>query len=388
MSNLTSRFAAVLFGIVIGALSFEIGLRIMPRSLSKEFKIIDRIYTARQTWENMMEGDPYLGYKLKPQVDVPFQSEGRTIRYQTQSYGLGDIGFRDIGTHAPFDAVVVGDSFSLCDDAPAEACWVRHLNDSTGLSFATLGVNGYSTLAAERVLDRYGVKLKPKLVLASMYPNDFKDNENFDAWTRSGTDNFWVWLGNRRGRGPWSRWLTNHSMLFRVVDAYTRSHSRPIHRFKQDELDFVFRFDVWWVRAARNMDNHPGFKLMKESFERMRQVSKDNDAKFVVLLFPTKEQIYWNYAKQFSPDASLDANRPLDAVRKYCEDAGITYCDLQEAFRSEAAKGRQLYHPISQHWNDAGNDVAARAIEKCLSAKGIVPPVRVAHLDTPAVATP
>src|SRR5262249_9109716 len=295
MTRTVQRIVKMLLGVVIGLVMIEVTLRVFPRKLlPKEFGILDRVYTARSAWEDMMMGDPYLGYKLKPNIDILFPSEVQKIPYRTSSYGLGDIGFRDIGTHQPFTTVAVGDSFTLCDDVPAEACWGRHLSDDNGLSVATLGVNGYSTVDEARGLERDGTQLHPRLVMVGVFLNDFKDNVNFDEWSRSGTDNLWIWLGHKRGRGQFGRWLADHSMIYRMIDGASRARGREIHKYKDGNLDFVFRLDHWWLQLVKNTEDDPGWKLMQKALLDMRASANAMGADFVVLIFPSKEQIYWD----------------------------------------------------------------------------------------------
>lgn len=379
MSKLVRRLLALVISTFVGIVMFEVILWTIPRRLvPQEFRLLDRVYNARQAWQDMMKGDNYLGYKLKPNLDIMFPSEGRQINYKTVSYDFGDIGFRDVGTRPPFDVVVVGDSFSLCDDVPAENCWVKFLNDGTGVSFGTLGVNGYSTLAEQRVLERYGVKFKPKLFLLGVHPNDFKDNVNFDHWTRSGTDDLWVWLGNRHGRGQFGRSLANYSMLYRMVDGFRRSRGRPIHKYTDENLDFVFRFDRWWLRLLNDTENHPGFELMKKAMLQMREDAKGVGADFMVLLFPTKEQVYWDKARTFAKDPNMDPDRPVETVKAFCDSVGLRCCVMTDELRAEAAKGQQLYHRINQHWNDLGNKIGAREIERCLNEQGLLASIKTA----------
>jgi hypothetical protein len=367
MTRFGARILKLTFGLVIGLLLCEALLWLLPRRLlPKEFRLLDRVYNARGAWQDMMEGDSFVGYKLRPNLDLMFPSEGLVIPIHTKSFGLGDIGFRDIGTQPPFSVVAVGDSFVLCDDVPVEGCWVRHLADATGLSIATLGVNGYSNLAEERILSRYGRQLHPRLVLAGVYPNDFKDNVNFDKWTRSGSGNFWTWLGQQRGRGESGRFLSRYSMIYRIVDGALRANGRAVHKYKDDHLDFFFRLDPWWVDLTKRAEKNRGFPLMQRALLDMRAEATAMGAQFVVLLFPTKEQIYWDIARRYSKE-DLDVDRPVEVVRQFCETNGIKFCTFDAALRAEARQGRQLYHRISSHWNDEGNAVGAQVIAKCLA---------------------
>jgi hypothetical protein len=369
------RLSKLIIGVLLGLVLSELTLRFLPRSLlPKEFGILDRVYEARGAWTEMMTGDPYLGYKLKPRLDLQFPSEGRSIPIRTTTYGLGDIGFRDIGTQPPFYAVAIGDSFTLCDDVPPEACWVKHVADATGLSFATLGVNGYSTLAEARILEKYGRHLRPKLVLLGIFPNDFKDNVNFQEWTESGTGNFWVWLGGKRGRGEFGRWLADHSIVYRMIDGALRVRGRKIDKYRDEHVDFVFRLDKWWLDLLKDTEHDPGFGLMQKAILDIKRTADDMGAQLVVLLFPPKEQIYWDLARRFASarQQNLTVSRPLDTVRSFLQAKGIAYCEFTEALQAEARKGRQLYHRISSHWNDAGNAVGAEVVVRCLSEHGLL----------------
>jgi len=373
--RLLRLLAAPVFGIVVGLVLTELVLHNFPRSLlPQQFRLLDRVYSARSAWQEMMQGDDYLGYKLRPDLDINFPSEGREIPIRTQSFGLGDIGFRDIGTVPPFSMVAVGDSFTLCDDVAVEHCWVRKLAETTGVSAATLGVNGYSTIAAARVLDRYGRKLAPKLVLTGVFPNDFKDNVHFDGWTKSGTDNFWTWMGSRRGRSSLGNWLAEYSMVYRLLDGARRSRSRDIYNYRDENFDYVFRLDRWWTQAVEDLAGHPGLPLMEEALLDMRRVSGEVGARFVILLLPTKEQVHWDIVRRFAPDDSdFDPDLPTDTIRRFAEENGIPYCDLTAPLRAESAKGRQLYLRVSGHWNEAGNEFGAEVIRECLQRQGLLP---------------
>jgi hypothetical protein len=97
----------------------------------------------------------------------------------------------------------------------------------------------------------------------------------------------------------------------------------------------------------------------------------------VVLLFPFKEQVYWDIARQYTRDGdSLDESTidaPMGAVRDFLTREGIELCDLTDDLRAAAADGPQLYLKVSAHWTAAGNAAAADSIARCLRRKGLVP---------------
>lgn len=374
--NVRYGFAALAFGLSLAVAVVETVPRLLPGLMPARVQAVQRIYDARSSWQDMMRGDPDLGFVLKPDLDLTFPSEGRSIGIRTVDLGVEHIGHRDVGTRAPFRAVALGDSFTFCDDSPAESCWVKLLAQRIGVSIANLGVNGYSTLAEARMLDKIGPVLRPRLVLVGFFPNDFKDNVHFHNWTESGTPDYWTWMRRKR-RSDTSDALARHSILYRLVDAARRYGRRSTHEHRQDGLEFVFRADAWWSGVVARAGVTPTYELTQAALTQLATGAERIDAELVVLLFPFKEQVYWDIARKYHPDGeSLDEDAidgPLDAVAGYLEALDVDYCDLTDDLRAGARRGEQLYLRAGAHWTEAGNELAARSIADCLVEKGLVP---------------
>lgn len=376
--SLRGKLLMLLGGTIFGLLCVEIGVRLMPESLlPAEFRVMDRAYTGRVKWQEMMVGDRLLGYHYKPGLDVDFPSEGMNVDIRTTSHGLGDIGFRDIGTRPPFDAIAIGDSFTFCDDVKTAECWVKHVGELTGLNIATLGVSGFSNLAEARVLAEYGRKLDPRLVILAIFPNDFNDNVEFDEWTRSETPNFWEWRGEREGRGPLFRKLADASAIMRIVDSALRtrdSGDRFHYEYRKGNLDFVFQ--PWWLEpmdAERRAHREDGWRLMRKAIEQVRSTTREMGAELMVVAIPTKEEVYWEVVRNDLPNRdALVIDRPFGDLFEYCRREGVSCCDLLPAMRDHATQDEQLYLRISSHFNAAGNIVAAQAVDGCLERDGLL----------------
>jgi len=372
------------FGLVVGLAAVELVPRLLPGMMPRAFRTLARVYNARTAWQDMMLGDAYLGYKLKPDLDILFPSDGRQVAIRTTPLGLGSIGFRDLGMQPPFYAVAIGDSFTFCDDSPAEACWVRRLAGATGVSMATMGVNGYSSQAEVRMLDRYGRRLHPRLVIFSIFPNDFTDNVHFDQWTRSGTEDQFTWMRqNRRGRV--TDWLARNSIAYQVVEGLGRVQHRDIYNHRDANLDFVFRLDKWWVMTLKGIEPLPGWHLMQQALRELRTTVADMDAELMVVLIPPKEQVYWDVVRPYAPKhlQSVDVDRPYAVVRQFLAEQQMHTCELVGPLREAARQGRQVYLRVSGHWNDEGNAVAADAIAHCLRTEGLVPDATDKEPDRP-----
>jgi hypothetical protein len=364
----------VLLATVFTIVAIEVVLAVIPGALLPSPLRVIRTFDSRLAeWRLLTAGDSYLGFKLRPDVEMRFPFEGGAIPIRTTSYGLGPIGFRDIGTRPPFDAIVVGDSFTFCDEVPAEVCWVRRLADAGGVSIATLGVSGYSTLAEARMLKRYGPAFGTHLVLLGIFPNDLVENVAFDRWTRSGTDDLNVW--QQRARSPHAviRWLGEHSTVYRVVAAFLHARRRSVYHVREGNLDLVLRFDGWWLATFEAPEQHPGWPLMKEALLDMRQTAADMQARLLVVIFPTKEEAYWDIARRYVPHPdAIGIDRLPRLVTRFLADHDMLGCDITGEVREQARAGRQLYHRVSGHFNEEGNRFAAAAVARCLADRHLL----------------
>lgn len=349
--------------------------RLLPGLMPAKVRTVQRIYDARNSWESMMRPDRDLGFALRPGLELDFPSENASIAIRTADLGIDGIGYRDIGTKPPFDAIAVGDSFTFCDDSSVEACWLRLLADRTGLSIANLGVNGYSNLAEARLLAKVAPAMKPSLVLLGFFPNDFKDNVHFENWTKSGTDDYWTWMRRKR-RSDMSEWLAGNSFLYRILDAARRYGRRRASEVREGKLELVLRNDDWWWGVVQREEVTPTYELTQKALAEAAAIAREAGSRLVVLLFPFKEQVYWHIAREYLERGSElsedEIDAPLRTIGEYLAEQSIDYCDLTDALRSQARKGEQLYLRAGAHWTEAGNQVTADAVADCLEQKGIV----------------
>lgn len=365
---------ALTLSLVLCVVVLEAVPRLLPGLMPAKVKTVQRIYEARNSWEDMMRPDRDLGFALRPGLDLQFPTEEGRIQVKTADLGIEGIGYRDIGTKAPFDAIAIGDSFTFCDDSSVEACWVRLLSDRTGLSIADLGVNGYSNLAETRLLAKVAPTLEPKLTLLGFFPNDFKDNVHFENWTKSGTDDYWTWMRRKR-RSDASEWLAQNSFLYRLFDAARRYGDRKTIDHKEGNLELVLRQDDWWWGVVNRSDVTPTYDITQRALAEADAVARASGSRLVVLLFPFKEQVYWEIARKYVERGKdlteSDVDAPLRTIGEFLSSKSIAFCDLTPVLRAEARKGIQLYLKAGAHWTSEGNWVAAEGVAKCLSEQGL-----------------
>ena len=192
---------------------------------------------------------------------------------------------------------------------------------------------------------------------------------------------------------PWiiRKWLTDHSKLYGllrslmirfVYDAEINALlARDFHKAKANltdrQLPFVSIYDgLSWQTIFtspyrfRVMDNadpriRTGIEISKHMLDRMRFRASDIGAKFVVLLLPTKEYVFWPRVK--NPDLHKlltelvrHEDRIRNEIKRYMQERGIDFIDPVTELRESE---RQPYFPDGNgHPNASGHKIIAGKI--------------------------
>ena len=97
------------------------------------------------------------------------------------------------------------------------------------------------------------------------------------------------------------------------------------------------------------------FDITIEALQRLYSIAKANSTDVLIILQPSKEEIYLPPSGEPDPDPG----RPL---RVKLEELGIPYLDLLPDFRSRAAKGEVLFFETDGHPNDRGYALIAELL--------------------------
>lgn len=355
----------ILMGILLPVFIIEVIGYLLPGLIPHEVKSV--FQTEQDQPLKGLVPDEMLGYKYAPGLvdfPVPFGDDDGSSSYpvSTVSLGYADAGFRDDGLAGESFAAVVGDSYASCASVKMQECWVELLEHKTGQDWANLGVVGYSPQQEERMLSRYGLPLHPKLVLWVFFPNDLNDAWRFDQFGTGAAREGRFW------QNPLQAWLARNSIAYNIW-AFSWYNRYLFYNLAQTDKTDVPRDSnlVWWqTYTDLNIPEvAAGFGLTQRAILEARQqtLAQDGKAKFVVVIFPYREQVYAPAALQ----PGLDQLN--QAVADFCQQQDLVCIDLTQGLREKASRESGLiYFRKDIHLNARGNEIAAELLTQALKA--------------------
>jgi lysophospholipase L1-like esterase len=314
-------------------------------------------------WRDMSEPvtlpDPYLGYAFPPNhVDRIARSSGDfAFTFTTDEHG-----FRN---PSPWperaDIVVLGDSMAFGYGVDDDQTWTALLADRLpGSRIINLGFPGAGPQQYLRSYERFGQALQPALVLLCLFPgNDLDNARRFDEWLKAGAgSDYRRWHEDAGDTGVRRRlWglLTQSYVITLLRDARRKVLSRVTGR----TIDFPDGGRLQLVPSLyadiEMTPDDPNFRLVLETVEQTRALAERNDSQFLVLLMPTKEEVYL----ALLDEPSVPAVAPLIAA---FDAAGIPYLDPTPHLQASARRGERLYFEVDGHPNAAGYRLIADVV--------------------------
>lgn len=352
---------------------FELVLRLFPNLLGEEAAL--RVHWLEVAGERDSEGrslmvdDPSIGFLYRP------GTEGRITRGDLDfRFRLDSKGFRNPEPWPePARIVVLGDSMAFGYGADDGADWVSLLRSRLpGVGIVNLGLIGSGTLQQERIFERFAAELRPSIVLLCLFAgNDLDDDRAFARWIEHGATGSY-----RRFRGQGDRWLDDsllglaqRTYLFWFTVDLARTLARR-SRGRTLELEDGGRLQL--VLPRTSTIDPADLERTLGAVGRLHERVESGGGRLLVLLMPSKEEVYLPLAGESAPSASA-------AIAARLVESGVPVLDLGEVLRRRATRrGPALYFAIDGHPNPTGQAVVAEAVHGWL----------VEHLPTSAAAQP
>ncbi|HEY7165565.1 MAG TPA: hypothetical protein VIB79_13445 [Candidatus Binatia bacterium] len=350
---LIQNAALVIFGLFVAVVFLEIVPRFLPRRvLPNPLRYALEEMESRQHSTDPYLPDPKLWYVIKPGTDIVLKHPDSDYRMKT-NLNFSTAGFRGGTRGGPVWGVAVGDSFTFGLGVNHESTWVAELSRLSQREIVNLGVPGWGPSQYTGTLEEYGLRLKPKLVLYGLFSNDVGNVTRFES-DRGHFNEFSL-----------RQFFRFNSMTFNLFRRLRRGKA-VVNDIRLDAPAITFSSRELKSRLAADRRRFPtGWPLTEQQIETAHRDSERSQSRFVLLYFPSKEEVYWEAIKE--KDSSLqrfdDAIDPLRrSALSLCKSEALSCIDLTPALKRRARKGEDIYFTIDSHWSIAGNRAVAEEI--------------------------
>ncbi len=308
---------------------------------------------------------PAIGAVLTPNRQDTVVTPDYTFVRETDHAGFSN--------HDPWpgqvDAAVLGSSLVMGPGVGTDAEFSSLLEERfPGRTFLNLGVPGAGTELEARVDSVYAEPYHPAAVILAIWVvSDVDNSRTFAHWLREHPPqgfteyrfNYWR---THPDTLPHDRLddLLNRSALWRAASLTTRAlltrhHMRETVSFADgDTIDLSVRVQHRLAEGLRRADMPDLRPVFFDPLERLQRRVEARGGHFVVVLLPSKEEIY-------GADAYPPVRRTIEQVRDGLHARGIHTLDLYPMFQQWHGPHAPFF-PTDIHYTVLGNTMIADAI--------------------------
>lgn len=381
--ELCLNVVVMLFGVLISLLVAELLSRIFVPT-----------YLVKPHPKGLYVNDPDLGYVLAKNFYARHQHSDYNATIHTNSDGFrgGEIEAKGLDT---FRILVLGDSIAWGYGVEFEASFPRQLekilneNLDTDFEVINAAVPGYGTDQELDLLKKFGLDCQPDLIIVGMFvENDVYDNLVEGAKHRTVRGGYLIdryrYERNKK-ENPLvvvTYLLSKNSHLYVFLRSYFRSfmanigkvsaefHPESFPGFAQPEYLPIFA-------KEHSPEVKRGMAVTEQFLKEIVNVGKAHNANSLVVLLPSKVQVYPGLWKDVQRIYHLDGNaysltEPNEILLDFGLQNNIPFLDLLPAFR-EADPDAPLYFRTDLHQSAAGQALAARKVYEGLLAQDLIP---------------
>ena len=309
--------------------------------------------------------DKDLGFKTIPGVSWRGRKNGEVneVIFRTDENG-----FRNPTGVKQADIVFIGDSFTEAAEVPEEATFVQQTARFTGLSVVNLGLGAYGPQQEEIVLERYGLKYSPRVVVWQIFEgNDLGDAQSYLVFKENPNKVFVSLPGRYLHNSLLNTWLS------KTIPPRPEAGMPPATlRYEDGEAKRIFlRYP--YVPDQPTQKSR-GFAETIRSIEAGYRLCESRGIKLVVVFIPSMVRVMaprLTFERELDRQRFIPAGQTQDArdfasrLEMFCRQIGCPYIDLFPLLQQRAAlAARHLYFPTDEHLDVLGHELAAQEISR------------------------
>jgi hypothetical protein len=282
--------------------------------------------------------------------------------FRNERFVTDDRGFRNFTPDNPSEPtkiLILGDSYGVGSDTTQELTWPVLLRQNLGGDVRNLSLPGSPadelyTLLTE--LPNLSLSKDAVVVWMIFSGNDLKESfrsldlmEDIERRRLPFFDSLMVKILNFHHR----------SALSRLIEASRANGTKPRVEYLSvggDDRMLVYRPYLEMSKLTRQeVEQLPAFNSFTATMEKMKETSCKNGFSVLVVLAPSKEEVYAR------ANASVEESAVAASVSSLCRRLSFEVLDLGPIM-VRASNDKSLWWRDDTHWNAEGNSVAAEAI--------------------------
>lgn len=288
-----------------------------------------------------------------------------------QTFSTDSRGFRNPTDLDRAEIAIIGDSYVEGAYLSDEETAAVRLHELTGQTVVNLGVAGYGSLQELKILEKYALRLAPRLAAWFFFEgNDLDDDqayENAMAYengvpappTHQSRAARWRALATR------SFTVNAFTQLRQILDPLVPNAVDSVGWFRdRSSTTHPFYFYDFYATRELGAYERERFEITKATLRRANAICREHGVRLVVFYVPIKFRVYGDFCA-FPAGSPCARWRPWDLESQFaafCHDADIEFVSVTAAMRRAAAAGEVVYAPEDSHWNAAGHRLVARLI--------------------------
>lgn len=381
LTRIAVRGLALIFGVAVAWLMLEVLLRVSFDALPQNVQgVIQHVRRVPWSEEHIIPVFPYeLSREFQARIapgyqDYPVHWGDAEFTFDTMRLWDGSAeGFRTNPPTWPMDVVAVGDSFTFCW-TDFEDCWVEQLHAQFGWHVMNLGIPGTGSLSHELVVSTYAVPLEPQVVVWQWYGNDYKDDYDLarirgEVSELSGEPTYASAVADY---GPLADYSAVYRLLRDALDRPVEAAESGEHTVSVNGREMLFNERQGSHNREYEMVQY-GWERTLAALEAAHEVTGEMGAELVVLLIPTKEEVYATWSRDAIGDETLAyLVEGRQALLAECAARGWRCIDPTDALTEAATEGEQVYNAFDFHLNASGNRIVAERVGRYLIEEGLL----------------
>lgn len=349
--------------------------------------LFDRVSGEENRYAYSYRHDPELGFRRRPgdtwsgrpPSDIEGGANMPPSKQQPITFTYDQWGYRNLTDQKQVDVIMIGDSYIegwyVSDDETA----AHILQINMQRPVANLGVAGYGSQQASIVLHREAARLKPQVVVWSLFEgNDLYDDNDFEnamlAGPQDDPQSEAHPEGFARGQGWKERSFTRQALrrLRRWLEPIIPNRAPYFGYLTQagHESQIVYFADYAGVAWSDWIDGR--WQQARATFAKAVTYADEQNIKLIFIYVPIKYRVY-------QPFIEIDADSPLNdwelwqlprLFAEFCASANVACIDLTEMFQTAVRDGEMPYALTDTHWGVTGHRLVAERLEAEIHQRG------------------